>query len=574
MLTGANMFAKRHTDAGLATTNAQREIGALEADTSEGSHDRFITRQLTAKVLHHLLGNRLDLHGFFGGKGAIHPPSCEQMPTLHRECRFLESKNVFCQRFVKLPENKTPIVSCMNRRKLLRFASQGMVGGIALHVLAGCANETNDSQPTSGSPLTDPRDAIAAQPTTVVKAPLRKSGFGKVTFKVNDIARATNPLPEITFEQSMRLRLEQDKRPLESWEQRSGNVVSMFSQQRSIHAFLLTLNLAYADHRPVVLSPDMIWLLILQGLAQHVNANAESLRDRFVTHQGKLLINIRRDNFQMGSVKNDWEGVFGEFSSRIREHIGADTHKLLVADFSTTGSIEQAAMEVALMDALQSYFTYGVTTACGIPEFTLEGVAEDWRELRARAKQLVKFDLDWWLPALVPVLDGFVNASEGKIDKAFWCDFYKLESPGSGAPSIHGHVQNLFPYFGVKIPSKESLLKDVENYIRNSGTYPGISDEQIQQKIAEFNTALEKPGQLASLDTLRRNPYLGRRDLSLLEGMKTEDISTLLASAPFVWSYLGTEYPMTFLAGFMGATQDANTLALRPLISWAIRHTG
>ena len=39
---------------------------------------------------------------------------------------------------------------------------------------------------------------------------------------------------------------------------------------------------AYADHRPFVLSPDMIWLLINQGFAQHVNANHESLRKYFV----------------------------------------------------------------------------------------------------------------------------------------------------------------------------------------------------------------------------------------------------------------------------------------------------
>lgn len=44
---------------------------------------------------------------------------------------------------------------------------------------------------------------------------------------------------------------------------------------------------AYADHRPFVLSPDMIWLLISQGFAQHVNANHESLRKYFVDFSGK-----------------------------------------------------------------------------------------------------------------------------------------------------------------------------------------------------------------------------------------------------------------------------------------------
>ena len=34
---------------------------------------------------------------------------------------------------------------------------------------------------------------------------------------------------------------------------------------------------AYADHRPFVLSPDMIWLLISQGFARHINADPEKL---------------------------------------------------------------------------------------------------------------------------------------------------------------------------------------------------------------------------------------------------------------------------------------------------------
>ena len=32
---------------------------------------------------------------------------------------------------------------------------------------------------------------------------------------------------------------------------------------------------AYASHRAVVLSPDVIWLLISQGFAAHVNLNSE-----------------------------------------------------------------------------------------------------------------------------------------------------------------------------------------------------------------------------------------------------------------------------------------------------------
>jgi hypothetical protein len=48
------------------------------------------------------------------------------------------------------------------------------------------------------------------------------------------------------------------------------------------HSFFDGIYHAYLEHRPVVLSPDAVWLLISQGFAQHVNANAEKLRRYFV----------------------------------------------------------------------------------------------------------------------------------------------------------------------------------------------------------------------------------------------------------------------------------------------------
>ena len=53
------------------------------------------------------------------------------------------------------------------------------------------------------------------------------------------------------------------------------------------HSFFQGMYQAYADHRPFVLSPDMIWLLISQGFARHINANQEAMRDYIVDFSGK-----------------------------------------------------------------------------------------------------------------------------------------------------------------------------------------------------------------------------------------------------------------------------------------------
>ena len=99
----------------------------------------------------------------------------------------------------------------------------------------------------------------------------------------------------------------------------------------------------------------------------------------FVPHQGKVTIQVRRDDFLKGSPENPWAEVWPEFSAEIKKVIGAETHGLIVSDFSTTGPTERAASEVVLMDCVQSYFSYGFVTLCGIPEITLEGTVRTGR---------------------------------------------------------------------------------------------------------------------------------------------------------------------------------------------------
>ena len=46
----------------------------------------------------------------------------------------------------------------------------------------------------------------------------------------------------------------------------------------SYHPFVRAVELAYAEHHPLTLSPDMFWLVIAQGFANHVNDDPEKMR--------------------------------------------------------------------------------------------------------------------------------------------------------------------------------------------------------------------------------------------------------------------------------------------------------
>jgi hypothetical protein len=300
------------------------------------------------------------------------------------------------------------------------------------------------------------------------------------------------------------------------------------------HPVIAALHHAFTDHRPVCLSPDMVWLLVCQGVANHINAHAEVLRPRFVRHQGKVKIEVRRDDFIKGSPENPWEEVLGAFSACIREHIGP-AHDLFLPCFSTTGLVERTAAEIVLLDAMQSYFTYVLKTICGIPAITLEGTREDWQALADRAMAFAEYDLKWWLTPMQPILQQFVDAASGKVEPAFWRSIYKYYSFSGGA-AVTGWITAFFPY---------------------------LKDEQ--------GTASRKNPWLAEGGARLQGLLGAAEDPQVCDGPSPDAFPSGLARAPFVWEYLNRKFPMEFLGGFVGVNQNAATLTLRPELGWVVR---
>ncbi len=304
------------------------------------------------------------------------------------------------------------------------------------------------------------------------------------------------------------------------------------------HPVICALDSAFSYHHPLCLSPDMIWLLICQGVAQHVNVEAESLRSQIVQHDGKVVIEVVRDEFIKGSLENHWEEVIDELCLRVREHIGS-AHDQFVPNFSTTGSKERIAAKIVLLDAVKSYFAYEVHSLCGIPSITLEGTVEDWQSLADRVEAFAKFNLEWWLTALRPILQEFIAAVRGMVRQSFWESIYKFESV-SGGGAITGWIAAFFPYF-----------KDGHGYATVKNPW-----------IGQGGTTLDRlmKGQWGDSETHIYAP-------------SPANFPSGLTRAPFVWNYFQQRFDMELLAGFVGVAQDETTLTLRPEIGWAIRES-
>jgi hypothetical protein len=176
------------------------------------------------------------------------------------------------------------------------------------------------------------------------------------TFAVADVVPATTPLEEVPYAKAVIPFIDG---PFEACSNEVGTLL-----RSAVTPPLITALLAgFSSHRPIALSPDIIWLTICQGFAIHINQHAETLRHRLMKHEGKITLTVQRDSFIKGSRDNSWLDVFGEFSSAIESHVG-DVHDLIVAGFSTTGPVERAASEVVLLDIMQKFFEYKVLTIC------------------------------------------------------------------------------------------------------------------------------------------------------------------------------------------------------------------
>jgi Domain of unknown function (DUF4419) len=67
-------------------------------------------------------------------------------------------------------------------------------------------------------------------------------------------------------------------------------------------------HLSFAEHYPLKLTPDVIWLVILQGVATHINSDPERYRSVLVAHEGKKKLDVRCDDIVRGNSSTKWAG--------------------------------------------------------------------------------------------------------------------------------------------------------------------------------------------------------------------------------------------------------------------------
>ena len=127
-------------------------------------------------------------------------------------------------------------------------------------------------------------------------------------------------------------------------------------ENRKISSFILCCCKAWEKHYPLKLSPSHI-LLVLQGIAIHVDNNAEKFRNKYVEQDDEMKLEIYRDaasdNFVFAPAdkeNNDWSSVIAEFCEMIDKNTVGDTVKVMESDFSYSTVVDKISAKITIMD--------------------------------------------------------------------------------------------------------------------------------------------------------------------------------------------------------------------------------
>lgn len=230
---------------------------------------------------------------------------------------------------------------------------------------------------------------------------------------------------------------------------------------------------AYNTHIGLILTPDMIWSSITQGIGRHVNHYAEHYRTAFVTHDGKKELSVCLNTL-------NWDLFIQKLCDLVMQDLTEDDKSEskgdwdLRSDFTTSDRYSKLASAGVMLYTFKEYYSYGMVLACGFSELILKGTIEDWKRLKEKSVKLISFlrthnqktsykvkdeyhygpdkELELWQSGLLPVLDMFIETRSNPVwtkeQDEFWGRTLTTTYYGSGDSTtyLNGWLSQLFPY--------------------------------------------------------------------------------------------------------------------------------
>ena len=242
---------------------------------------------------------------------------------------------------------------------------------------------------------------------------------------------------------------------------------------------------AHTNHYPIRIKPDDIWLLIVQAFSNNFD--------------GKQKLTV---NYAISNIKQVDKKMFENFSEQINEQmkkfLGEKLIDILTPNFSTSDYNSKIVCKISIMGAFKKYFDYEMgLSGCGIPYIILEGTAQDYKDIIAKAKELKQYEFDWYIDKIIPHLEKMVEAKEGNIDIDYFKNMVQkkevteIKSGLSGrgryevkVDYISGWILNFFAYLNIK-----DLSGEISRFTADSMSVEKFGDFASQMLIVPFTIA-------------------------------------------------------------------------------------
>jgi len=307
-----------------------------------------------------------------------------------------------------------------------------------------------------------------------------------ITFEVDPTKKPENPqLKPSTIEDYLQLDTGKEKGKLIT----ATNSSTKYVTTRFNNGFVGACLTAYNLHLDLALGPDDVWVTLMTSLSRYINANAEKLRHLFVSHEGKLdLVATSGGNIYSANYSN----LISQISDQIDQNTKNDLRNWVECDFSTTTPLQKVVSKVALMGAMQQYFSYKFEFCCGLPKVTLLGTVEDWANILARINKMGSFEdqtLQDWSKVLGFVFQNFVDAFNGKIDRDFWNRIAHITGGGSGPRYLEGWVLAIIGFDD----AGKYILNPLKN-IQSSNRFGRLNTNDVPTSVVEVPVKIDDNG--------------------------------------------------------------------------------
>jgi hypothetical protein len=254
---------------------------------------------------------------------------------------------------------------------------------------------------------------------------------------------------------------------------------------------------AYSHHYHLVIRPDDVWISIISLLSFYINAHAETLRKKFVAHDGKKKLELIIPPSTLQEINWNYAGD-GMIKLMDENLVDKDLKEWITPDFTTTTRTDKTVSAILMMACMKSYFEYNFRMWCGIPSVTLEGTKEDWLKIQKRLEKLDTWgeETTAWHRMLKPILKKFISAFDGEVDDDFWGHVVTNGHLGSGTNTLGGWI-TAFCAFSVRGRFIENFKEDIRGwsgagtpYVLDGVTYPIIDDLDIPSGSAAVDVTI------------------------------------------------------------------------------------